>query len=172
MWSPTSWPSRQRRPRQTTRADYHPTGLTTDYSSTLPTPSCSPSSLMTLAYSTPIKPTTHRRAFAPLQIHHGLGRRLLWNPPQMGLKLACRLSMPGYVRKPYSDLLIPIQPTPMPPANGQSPTMVPNNSLPITTPTAQPFQPRLKRLRVVGTPLLPCHRSHHARSAAPSPQPS
>jgi hypothetical protein len=129
---------------------------------------------MTLAYSTPIKPTTHRRAFAPLQIHHRLGRRnLLWNPPQMGLKLALSSLHARLRQKALLRFTHPNPPTPMPPANGQSPTMVPNNGLPITTPTAQPFQPRVSSASESSV-LLYCRAidltmhvaRHHRRSQA------
>jgi hypothetical protein len=144
----------------------------TDYSSTLPTPSCSPLSLMTLAYSTPIsrRCSPHRRAFAPLQIHHRLGRRtycihLKWDY----VAGTVDLSMPGYVKKALLRFTHPNPNKPCPQQMDRAQLWC-QTTYSSTTP-AQPFQtPRLSRRYTpffTAVPSIsPCRTWHHRRSQA------
>jgi hypothetical protein len=103
------------------------------------------------------------------------------NTPQIGkalcgihlkwdYRLAVDLSMPGYVRKPYSDLLIPINQCPQ---QWTEPNYGAKQRFAVTTPTAQPFQPRPQAPRSSAPPFycraidLTMHvAQHHRRSQA------
>jgi hypothetical protein len=106
--------------------------------------------LMTLAYSTPTKPTltTSSPRFRPTTNTPQIGKaqlcgiHLKWD-----YRLAVDLSMPGYVRSPtpiYSS-----QSTNAP--KWTEPNYGAKQRFAVTTPTAQPFQPRPQAPQVVGT---------------------
>jgi hypothetical protein len=78
--------------------------------------------VMTLAYSTPIKPTLPTSC-AALSPHYKYTTD--WEGATHGIHLKWYMTRncrpPGYVKKPYSDLPIPTQTTNMPPSKWTEP---------------------------------------------------